>query len=555
MKKIFLAFFAFVSFGSLRANAQQVVTTVAGTGSVGYSGDNGPAVLAAFNVPKYLKADGLGNYYITDELNNVVRKIDAYGIITTIAGNGTAGFSGDGSAATAAKLNAPSGIAFDASGNIYISDKNNNRVRKVNAAGTISTYAGTGAVGSGGDGAAATAATFNHPYGLATDTAGNLYIADVNNHHIRKVSTTGIVTNFAGTGAAAFGGDGAAATAASLNYPQCIYVSPAGDLYINDQQNRRIRKVTPAGMISTVAGSGVLGFSGDGGLATSAQVNAMGDITMDAAGTLYFSDDLNQRIRTVTAGGIINTFAGTGTAGHAGDHGPAIAAEFSQPSGITMGCNGAFLIAEMDNFDIRRIGPANEHPHFITPSDTLLTCVATVPNSLDTLLGVQDTDACQGLSWTILLPAAHGIVSGLPARTMSTGGTTYPLGLSYAPVVGFAGIDSFTVVVFDGVDTSMRKIYVNATPCPNAVTNVAGVQQAMTIMPNPSRGTFSINITSADAFTGEGVVTNMMGQKIASFAVSANKDNDINLTAPSGVYFVTVNTPQGSMTQKILIVQ
>lgn len=555
MKKNFLAFLAFLSLGTFSANAQQIVTTVAGTGSVGYLGDNGPAVLAAFNVPKYLKADGLGNYYITDELNNVVRKIDAYGIITTIAGNGTAGFSGDGGPATAAQLSAPSGIAFDAAGNIYISDKENNRVRKVNSAGVISTYAGTGAVGSTGDGAAATAATFNHPYGLATDTAGNLYIADVNNHHVRKVSTSGIITNFAGNGTPTFWGDGGAATAASLNYPQCIYISPAGDLYINDQQNRRVRKVTPGGIISTVAGCGILGFSGDGGVATVAQVNAMGDITMDASGTLYFSDDLNQRIRTVTAGGIINTFAGTGAAGHAGDYGPATAAAFSQPSGITMGCNGSFLIAEMDNFDIRRIGPANEHPHFITPADTLHPCVDFIINSLDTLLGVQDTDACQGLSWTILSAPAHGVVTGLPARTMSTGGITYPSGVIYTPVVYFTGIDSFTVVVFDGVDTSMRKIYVNASSCPTGVANVTGVEQQMTVMPNPSQGTFSLVLTSSDAFTGEAIVTNMTGQRVAAFAVSSNKDNDVHLTAPSGVYFITVNTPAGSMTQKILIAQ
>jgi len=557
MKKNFLAFLAFLSLGlSYHANAQLIANTVVcSTGVAGYSGDNGPAILAKMNGPIYINADGYGAYYVSDAVNNVVRKVDAFGIITTFAGNGTAGFSGDTGPATAASVNYVAGMAIDAVGNVYLSDRANNRIRKVSTSGVITTFAGTGAAATSGDGGPATAASFNAPYGISFDTSGNLYVVEQDGGVIRKISPAGIVSPFAGDGGFGFGGDSGPATVATFHSPQCIYVSHAGDVYLNDQGNHRLRKISSTGIITTIAGDGSVGYGGDGGPSTAAVVNLMGDITMDAAGTLYFSDDYGDRLRQISTSGIINTFAGNGIGGHTGDGGLATSAQFDWPNGLTMSCGGVLLTCEINNNDVRRIGPANEHPHFITPADTLHPCVDFIINSLDTLLGIQDTDACQGLSWTILSAPAHGVVTGLPARTMSTGGITYPSGVIYTPVVYFTGIDSFTVVVFDGVDTSMRKIYVNASSCPTGVANVTGVEQQMTVMPNPSQGTFSLVLTSSDAFTGEAIVTNMTGQRVAAFAVSSNKDNDIHLTAPSGVYFITVNTPAGSMTQKILIAQ
>jgi sugar lactone lactonase YvrE len=340
--------------------APGIINTTAGNGTAGFSGDGGAAISAELHGDNAVAVDGAGNMYIADYYNNRIRKVTAStGVISTVAGNGTAGFSGDGGAATSAEINGPGDIAVDSAGNIYISDLNNNRVRKVTAStGVISTVAGNGTKGFTGDGGAATSAEIG-PNGVGVDTAGNLYMADELNNRIRKVTaSTGIISTVAGNGTAGFTGDGGAATSAELNVPDGVLVDSAGNIYISDHNNERIRKVTAStGKISTIAGNGTAGYSGDGGAATSAELNGPGGLALDGAGNLYIGDFGNNRVRKVTVStGVISTAAGNGVAGYSGDGGPPASAEMNGPSGIALDKTGNLYIADFGNERIRLIG-------------------------------------------------------------------------------------------------------------------------------------------------------------------------------------------------------
>jgi len=259
--------------GEVFATSGGTINTVAGVGMGGYSGDGGAAWMAQLNSPFGVAVDSGGNLYIADTLNHRVRKVDASGNISTVAGNGTDGYSGDGGAAASAQLNKPFGVAVDSGGNLYIADTFNHRVRKVDASGNISTVAGNGTAGYSGDGGAAASAPLNKPYGVAVDSGGNLYIADTFNHRIRKVDASGNISTVAGTGTAGNPGEGEFATSANIKYPYGVAVDSGGNLYIADTLNHRVRKVDASGNINTVAGNGTGGYSGDGGAAASAQLN------------------------------------------------------------------------------------------------------------------------------------------------------------------------------------------------------------------------------------------------------------------------------------------
>ncbi len=307
----------------------QIINTVAGTSASGFAGDGGTATNANLFFIYDVAIDASGNMYIVDNNNNRIRKVTPSGIITTIAGNGSMGYSGDGGAATAAKLNSPSGVAVDGAGNVYIADANNAVVRKVNTSGIISTFAGTGVGGFNGEGGQATAARFRVPRDVAVDNRGNVYIADYYNFRIRRVNAAGIVRTVAGTSTGGYAGDGGQATAAKMRNPTSVdYDSKRRRLYIADYFNNCIRMVDSTGIITTVAGTDSAGYAGNGGPATAALFDAPVNVTVDTAGDLYISDHNNFEVRKVDmTTRIISCVAGNHTTGYSGDGGLATAAQ------------------------------------------------------------------------------------------------------------------------------------------------------------------------------------------------------------------------------------
>jgi uncharacterized protein (TIGR03437 family) len=317
------------------------ISTFAGNYTSGFSGDGSAASSAELASPFAVAVDKSGNVYIADQFNNRIRKVSG-GSISTVAGNGTSGYTGDGSAATSAELSDPEGIAVDSSGNLFISDTSNCVIRKVTTSGTISTIAGNNSTGCGyaGDGAAATAAQINHPSGIVVDSKGNIYFADTSNNIIRIVTTDGNINTFAGNYGAGIGftGDGGPATSARLNNPEGLALDSSGNLYIADGNNNRVRVVSAAtGIITTVAGSSTLGsYSGDGGLATKAKLNTPKGVTLDSVGNLYIADTYNARIRVVAPSGIISSVAGNGATGAGGDGQLATTASLYFPTGVAV---------------------------------------------------------------------------------------------------------------------------------------------------------------------------------------------------------------------------
>ena len=336
-----------------------IITTVAGKSAFGYSGDGGAATNASLHSPFGLAFDASGNLYFADMVNQRIRKVDTNGIITTVAGNGTSGSPGDGGAAINANLYNPAGVAFDAVGNLYIADQNNSRIRKVDTSGFITTVAGNSVQEGGysGDGGAATNANLHYPSGVTFDAFGNMFIADSSNNRIRMVATNGIITTVAGGGS---GGDGGAATNASLNFPSGVAFDPFGNLYISDDNNNRIRKVDTNGIISTVAGNGSATYAGDGGAATNASLYSPQGVTCDVFGNLYIADQSNSRIREVDTNGIITTVAGNGPSypspgTYSGDGGAATNAGISYPSSVAFDASGNLYISDRANFRIREV--------------------------------------------------------------------------------------------------------------------------------------------------------------------------------------------------------
>ena len=375
----------------------QIITTIAGNGVAGDVGEGGAASSAEVFYPTWGIFDAHGNYYFSESAHNKVRKISADGIITTIAGNGIAGFSGDSALAIDAQLDFPEGVAIDTNENIYIPDLHNNRIRKIDAVtGIIITYAGNGTTGYSGDSSNATDAVINGPSSVACDHFGNLFISDHLNNRIRKVNSLGIITTYAGTGVAGFNGDNGLADTSELMLPLAVVCDLLGNLYITDG-NARIRKVDiNTKIITTIAGNGSTTFGGDGGPATNAG-SRWGLITLDHLGNLYVSDESNHRVRKVDILGTINTVVGTGIAGYNGDGILASSAELNEPEGVATDSCGNLYIADFVNQRIRKVAfnpacwpesvetPTKPTSITLYPNPTYSTVTITTPKGINNI--------------------------------------------------------------------------------------------------------------------------------------------------------------------------
>jgi sugar lactone lactonase YvrE len=329
--------------------AQRISTTAGG-----WVGDGGPATNAGLNYPRFALQDSAGNTYLADAYDNRIRKIDSSGNISTFAGTGIAGYSGDGGLARNAMLYQPTGLLWDASGNMLVADSANDRIRKIDTSGIISTIAGIGTPGYSGDGGPAILAQLNYPWGLALDSAGNLFFAETSNNTVRKIDTSGNISTVAGNGTAGYSGDGGQATSAQLNNPRGFTLDSAGDMYIADTLNHRVRKVDTSGIINTFAGNGTQGFTGDGGLATDAEIGNPRGLLVQG-NRILISNGGSAHIRTVNLStNIINSYAGN-IIGYDGDGNPPHLTDFDGPTGMLVTSTGSLLVADQFNARLREV--------------------------------------------------------------------------------------------------------------------------------------------------------------------------------------------------------
>jgi uncharacterized repeat protein (TIGR01451 family) len=490
-----------------------VITTLAGNGTSGYSGDGGLATSAQLHTPQAVALDAAGILYIAD--NASIRTVShatqiTNGVIATVAGNGMSGYGGDGGPPTSAQIFEPNGVAVDSLGNLYIADTSNGRVREVSN-GTIATVAGNGEPGYNGDNIPATSAELDIPYGIAVDSAGNLYIADRDNNRVRKVAN-GIITTVAGTGTAGFSGDNGPATSAQVNIPEAVAVDSAGNLYIADMGNQRVRMVSN-GVISTVAGNGAYGYSGDGGPATSAQLYNPTGVAVDPYGDLYISDSLNYRIREVV-NGVITTVAGNGSAGFSGDGAaPPTSAQLNYPRGVAVDANLFVYIADSNNDRIRvATGSASMCPVTVTPPSFSPgvsggSLGVTVQTSASCTWAVQSMPAWIGFSGNALRTGAGGVTLTVAAN--SGGARTTTVSIAGVPVtVNQAGIPSalsvtkthtgnfkpgqngatYTVTVSNGASAGPTSGAVTVTDTPPSGLTVTSMAGTGWTCPSPSGG-------------------------------------------------------------------
>ena len=384
LKNLTVACFVLTGLLAVLPGSAQTIATVAGNGSAGFSGDKASAVAAQIDTVYGVAVDAHGNIYAADSRNHRVREI-ANGIITTVAGTGVEGYFGDGLQATSAQLSFPRAVAVDAAGNLYIADTGNCRIRKVTPAGVISTIAGDGTANYSGDGGSASAAELSYPEALTLDSAGNLYVADSWNYRVREITTGGKIQLVAGNGSYGPFGDNGLATAASLGLIQSLAIDTAGNLYLSDAYNHVVRKVAPGGNISTVVGGG-FGSAVDGGAATGATLKFPKGIAIDAQGNLLIADSQNERIRKVSSG-VIGTIAGSGTAGFAGDSGAATVGQLNSPYGIAAGIGGALVLSDLWNYRVRSVGGTPVPPTILGVASTADGQPAIAPGAFASIYG------------------------------------------------------------------------------------------------------------------------------------------------------------------------
>ena len=419
----------------VRAIAGSNISTVAGSGNYRYAGDGGIGTTANLPAPDGIAVDNKGDVYVCDQFANRLRVINAYGIISLVAGSGTPGFAGDGGPAISAMLVDCDAVAIDGSGNVFIADTHNRRIRKIDTSGTITTVAGNGADNFAGDGAQAINAALSNPQGVAVDAQGNLYIADTGNQRIRKVSSTGIITTLAGNGATGFAGDGVPAVAAQLNAPSRVTVDSAGSVYFTDNGNNAVRKVSPDGLIRTIAGNGSAGYTGDGGPARSAALSNPIGLAIDASGGVLIADASNRVVRRVDSNGVISTIAGNGSGTLSGDGRSPLATGFGLPADVATGAGGDIYIADQSFGRVRRIFST---PSSLVVSQTGLTFTSAVdgatvaPKLLRVLNGGAGTIAWSAVASIVSAPSNWLTVS--PSQGSSTSASTSsPISVSVNP--------------------------------------------------------------------------------------------------------------------------
>jgi len=489
----------------------QIVNTIAGTGATGYSGDGGSALLADLNLPAAIISDAAGNIYFTDWLNHCVRKIDQNGIITTLAGTGTGGFSGDGGPAILAQLNYPYGICLDAAGNIYIGSAS--RLRKVDTNGMITTIAGTGSSGFSGDGGPATLAQLNSIANIAVDNLGNIFVADMNNNCVRKIDTSGIISTIAGVGTVGgYSGDGGQAVLALMRAPLGVTVDKTGNLFIADSYNHCIRKVDTSGVITTIAGTGMMGYTGDAGFATFAQLYVPTNVDVDTLGNVYILDELNSCIRKIYTNGIITTIAGTGTAAISPDGGLATNTALFFPKGLEYR-DGRIYISDSQSYRIRMFC---ENHLGINAS----------PNNI-----------CVGQTTTLS-------ASGADSYTWSTNDTVTNINVTPSVTTTYS---VYTTNNF-GCE-NYKQITIFVALCTN-VDEFAIDKSKFTIFPNPVNAELYIDVANANEYNLE--IYNALGKLVLNLINCANRSK-INIgSLGTGLYYYKVKIPQHEYTGKFV---
>ncbi|HVM59820.1 MAG TPA: HYR domain-containing protein [Verrucomicrobiae bacterium] len=507
------------------------IHTAAGNGVRGSGGDGGAATNAYLNSPYRVAVDYTGNLFIADLDNQRVRRVDAAtGIITTVAGNGVNGYSGDGGAATNASLGSPTDVAVDYAGNLFIADFYNSRIRRVDAAtGIITTVAGNGVSGYSGDGGAATNASVNSVYGVAVDYAGNLFIADTGNSRIRRVdAATGIITTVAGNGGIGFSGDGGAATNARVNGPFDVAVDRAGNLFIADFYNARIRRVdATTGIITTVAGTGSSGYRGDGGPATSAKLYGPFGVALDGSANLFVADWFNYRVRRVDAiTGIITTVAGNGGTGYSGDGGPATTAGLTDPTDVAVDRAGNLLISELNGQRVRRVDAVAACTFTVTVTETAppsITCPSNIVTN--TTAG---TCVASNVTWTA--PAANNCTNVTTSCTPASG-SAFAIGTTSVTCTatdssGNTNSCSFTVTVIDNGPPVISVCVSNQTLSAGSGCQAALPDLTGQLVATDSCGGTPTVIQSPAAGTLLGLGTNSV-----SFTVDDGRGNSNSCTA------------------------
>jgi type IX secretion system substrate protein len=591
MKKLFLILLLFPQLADA-----QMITTIAGLGSWSCSGDGGPATAAAVGQLYGNTVDASGNVYITCTTCRKVKKVSTSGIITTVAGNGTGGSTGDGGPATDATIGIPYGLAIDKSGNLYISDWENSVIRKVDPSGIITTIAGNAAIIGGGytgDGGPAVAALLAEPAGIALDTFGNLFIADEQNNVIRKISAAGTITRVAGNGIWAFSGDGGPALSAAMQSPVGVAVDVYGNLFIVDNYDNRIRKVSASGgIINTIAGNGTSGYSGDGGLATAAELASPQAVAVDSRGNIFIADGKNNVIREVAPSGIISTFAGNGFAGHSGDGGVASAAELNFPYGVSVDKNNYVYISELNGAWLRKtdtcfvlvIAPITGDSVVCiggsvylsdttaggtwTSSDVTVATVSAlgVVNSIKrgvVSISYSVTNSCATIrqSKTFTVGPFAGTIIAYPFRggavdtfcytadlftNGSAGGTWGLTDTSVARLasagevipIGYGVLDTAFYAVKDtcGTDTAFLPFVI--VWCPDNVPQLAAHAGDITIYPNPANN--ELNVQSADKIKDVRIM-NLLGQSVFSHKYNTDKVQIPVGDFQPGLYFIKIN--------------